>query len=132
MEENLIARLLANAGVAAIVGTRVYPGARPQGSALPALVLNKISGAPVYDDEGEAGLLTARMQIDAWGITYTAAKLLARAVRDCLSGLVGTQGTIAFRNVLIDVERDTRETGANEFQYEYSASTDYIIWFRED
>lgn len=131
MEEALIARLLADGGVAAIAATRVYPGARPQGSALPALVLNLISGAPVYDDQGEAGLFSARVQIDSWGATYTAAKLLARAVKNCLSGFVGTQGAIAFRNVLVEVERDLRETGSNEAQYEFRTSIDFIVWFRE-
>lgn len=132
MEEALIARLLADAGVAAIAATRVYPGARPQGSALPALVLNTISGAPVYDDQGEAGLFSARVQIDSWAATYTAAKLLARAVKNCLSGFVGVQGAIAFRNVLVDVERDLRETGSNEAQYEFRVSIDFIVWFKEN
>lgn len=132
MEEALIARLLADAPVAAIAGTRVYPGARPQGSALPAIVVNTISGAPVYDDQGEAGLFSARVQVDAWATTYTAAKLLARAVKNCLSGFVGDQGAIAFRNVLVEVERDLRETGSNESQYEFRTGIDFIVWFKEN
>lgn len=132
MEESFIARLLADGPVAAIVGTRIYPGARPQGSALPAIVINNISGSPVYDDQGEAGLFSARMQVDSWGLTYSAAKLLARAVKNCLSGFVGTQGAIDFRNVLVEVERDLRETGSNEAQYEFRTGIDFIVWFREN
>lgn len=131
MEESVIARLLADAAVAALASVHVYPGARPQGSPLPALVVNKISGAPVYDDQGEAGLFSARVQVDSWGDTYTAAKQLARAVKTCLSGFVGTQGATSFRNVLVDAERDLRETGSNEAQYEFRTSVDFIVWFRE-
>jgi len=56
MEEALIAKLLADAGVSALVGTRIYPGVRPQAGPLPAIVFNLISATPSYSDvEGRDG-----------------------------------------------------------------------------
>jgi hypothetical protein len=77
MEEAIIAKLLADSGVAGLTGARVFPGSRPQGSALPAAVLNRISGGPLYADDGEVGLVQARIQIDCWAATYSAAKTRA-------------------------------------------------------
>ena len=44
MEEALVAYLLANAGLTAIVGNRINWTTRPQGAAVPAVVLTKVSG----------------------------------------------------------------------------------------
>jgi len=74
MEEALIALLLADPTIAALVGNSVFPVARPEGSTLPAIVLHRIGGAPLNADDGEVGLENARMQIDCWTRTYTEEK----------------------------------------------------------
>jgi hypothetical protein len=104
MEEAIIARLLADSGVAAIASTRVFPGARPQASALPAIVLNRVSGGPLYADDGEVGLEQGRIQIDCWADTYSGAKLLARAVTACLSAFDGTVDTKTFEFIELENE----------------------------
>ncbi len=129
MEAALIARLLGTAGVASLVGARVYPGSRPQGDQLPGIVLNWISGAPVYTDDGEAGLSSARVQIDCWGDTYSSAKDVAQAVRASLSAFLGTVSGVTFQNILIEDERDDREKGLNDAEYLYRTNIDFIIWY---
>ncbi|WP_088346307.1 MULTISPECIES: DUF3168 domain-containing protein [Rhodomicrobium] len=128
MEEALIARLLAAPGVAAMVGPRLYPGRRPQASALPAATLIRISGAPVYTDQGEAGLASARVQIDCWGESYAAAKLTARAVIAALSAFAGLAGGVTFQNILLDAERDFSEGGSNAADYLFRTTLDFIVW----
>ena len=128
MEEALIARLLADSGVAAVVGTRVFPGARPQASALPAIVLNRISGGPEYADDGEVGLEQGRIQIDCWAATYSEAKLLARAVTACLSAFEGTVGGTTFQFIALDIERDLREGGSNADAYPFRTALDFLVW----
>jgi hypothetical protein len=128
MEEAIIARLLATSGISSLVSTRVYPGAVPQGSAMPAMVVNTITGAPIYADEGEVGLDQARMQIDCWATTYAGAKLLAREVRESLSGFEGASGGVTFPYILLETTRDSREGGANTSEYRYRTSMDFIIW----
>ncbi len=127
MEEALIALLLADAGVAGIAAARIFPGARPQGSALPAVVLHRISGAPLYADDGEVGLEKARIQVDCWADTYAGAKLLARAVTAVLSGFEGTAGATHFHIIELDAERDLRQGGANAEAYPFRTMLDFLV-----
>jgi hypothetical protein len=128
MEEAIILKLLQTSGVAAKVGTRIFPGARPQASALPAIAINRISGAPLYADDGETGLAESRLQIDCWAGTYSEAKLTARAVIDSLSAFVGTVSGVTFPTIMLDAERDLREPGLNAAEYLFRTSLDFIIW----
>lgn len=129
MEEGLIAKLLADGGVAALVSTRVFPGRRPQASPLPAIVLHTISGEPIYTDQGEAGLASARVQFDCWGETYASAKGVARAVKSALSAFVGQAGGVTFQNILVDAERDFSEGGSDAAEYLYRTNLDLIVWW---
>lgn len=129
MESAIRTRLLATAGVTALVSQRVYCGARPQGGSQPDIVINRISGAPVYTDDGEAGLSSARIQVDCYGATYAAAKGLARAVQASLSDFVGTSGAVTFQNTLLESERDFREGGSNASEYLFSTQMDFEVWF---
>lgn len=131
MEAALIARLLGTPAVAGLVdGTRVYPGSRPQGDPLPGIVVTWISGAPIYTDDGETDLASARVQIDCWGETYSSAKDVAQAVRASLSAFQGTVSSVTFQNILIEDERDDREAGLNDAQYLYRTNIDFIIWYK--
>lgn len=128
MEQAIIAKLLATTGIATIVGTAVFPGSRPQASALPAVVFNVVSGAPVYTDDGEAGLAENRIQIDCWATTYTAAKGLAVAVKAALSAFHGTVEGVIFQNILLVTERDRREGGSNAPEYLFRTMLDFTVW----
>jgi hypothetical protein len=129
MEEGIIGKLLATSGVTSLVSTRIYPGAIPQAAAMPAISVQRISGAPVYTDQGEAGLASARLEIDCWAETYSAAKQAARAVIAALSAFVGTQGSQTFQYVLLDAERDFREGGSNAAEYLFRTNLDFIVWY---
>jgi hypothetical protein len=67
VEEALRARLLANTAIAAIVGTKVTWGDRPQNKDLPALVLLLVVPGRDYTHQGADGLTGARVQIEAYG-----------------------------------------------------------------
>ena len=128
MEEAFIAYLLASGSVSALVAARVLPHSRLQGSALPAVTVQRISGGLLYADDGEIGLENPRMQVDCWATTYTAAKTLARAVTSALSAYSGTTGGVEFSFVMLDNEQDLREPGANVAEYLYRVSLDFIVW----
>lgn len=130
MEGALVGLLLAAPTVSNIVAERVYPFRRPQGSPYPALVVTRVSGAPLYADDGEVGLQNARVQIDSWGIDYTDAKDLAQAVRSVLSAFSGVSGGINFTYVMLDEERDISEAGVNAAEYPVRVAMDFIVWTR--
>lgn len=65
-EQALRRRCLGDAGVAALVGTRVYWRVRPQGSALPALVLTLISDPRPQTLKAFQERRFSRVQVDCW------------------------------------------------------------------
>lgn len=106
MEAALIAKLLATAGVTALVSTRINWSRRPQGAALPAIVLHRVSGLPDVHHAGASGLVVSRVQVDCWGASYGSAKGVARAVETAITAQTFTQGATRFDVILIDSERD--------------------------
>jgi hypothetical protein len=109
MEEALVAYLLANAGLAGLVGTRVYWVERPQAEQLPALTLTKISAPRAYTMKGSAGLVAARVQVDCWAETFGTAKLVARSLVAAIGGRRFDAGGVSFRGVFVEDENDTSE-----------------------
>lgn len=130
MEEGIIAKLRATSGVTELVAQRISPGRRPQASALPAITLTTISGAPVYSDDGESGLFSASIEINCWGETYSSAKAVARAVKAALSAFAGEVSGVTFQNILLDAERDFSESGSNASAYLYRTNLDLTCWFK--
>ena len=106
MEAALIAKLLATAGVTAMVSTRINWSRRPQGAALPAIVLHRVSGTPDVHHAGASGLVVSRVQVDCWAVSYGSAKAVARAVEAAITAQTFTQGAVRFDVILIDSERD--------------------------
>jgi len=128
MEADFIALLLADPGVSGIVSDRVRPFAAPQDEVRPSITIQRVSGAPGYADDGEIGLNEARLQVDCWGNTYGAVKDLARFVQLATSAVRDvTQGTTFFVYIMLDNERDFRESGANAAEYLFRTSLDVIV-----
>lgn len=130
MEAALIGVLLADPAITNAVGQRVYPLQRPQGSDYPSIVSTRISGQPLYDDDGEVGLQNARVQVDSFGRTYTEAKDLAQLVRARLSAFSGLHAGINFSYIMLDEERDLNEGGSNAAEYPVRVAMDFIVWTR--
>jgi hypothetical protein len=106
LEEGLYAHLSADATVAALVETRIYPLGAPQDAAMPNLAYQRISGAPGLAHDGPSGLAEARIQITCMAETYAGAKALATAVRNRLHGWRGGWGQVPVGAAMIDSERD--------------------------
>jgi len=89
----LRAFLLADAGIAAIVGTRVYPIKIPQGVKVASIVYFRVSGPGDYSMDGPSGLARHRLQLDSWAPTADAATALANLVKDRIDGYSGVMGS---------------------------------------
>ena len=99
MEEGLIALILGTSAIAERVEDRLYPGVRPQGSPLPALVLNIFPRPPQYTHGGPCRVGEDRIQVDALAATYTDMKALEKVVRARLSGFRGVVAGVEFQGV---------------------------------
>jgi hypothetical protein len=129
-EKAVISYLLADVATAAVVATRVYPLTRPQGSSLPAITVQCVTRLPGYADDGETGQTNLRLQVVSYGLTYASAKDLAVLVRSRLSAVRDVvQSGVTFRYIMLILEQDLREPGADEVQYLYKVVQDYTIWF---
>lgn len=134
MEEALIAYLLADSGVAALVGTppavqRLYWMQAPQSVAKPYGTLQGISGLRDTPMDGPSGLVESRVQIDCYGLTYNSAKTLARAIEAAISGAAFSQGTTYFQGCFVDAERDGYESDASPDKL-FRVSLDFIIFHK--
>ena len=124
-------KLIGTAAVAAILGTRIYPDHLPQGATLPAAVYFVVSGTDEVDLAGMSGVAHARVQIDAYATTRTAANALSTAVRDALAathnrGLWGTVATLG--TTPQGGERyDTQSVGDGSDERQFITMRDYLI-----
>ncbi len=81
----VFAALSASGAVTALVpATRITPLQRPQGSAIPAITLQRISTAPFNNFVDDGGLDSNLVQIDYYGDDYTALKTIADTCRTTL------------------------------------------------
>lgn len=113
IEVDLRTHFLAQAPIAAIVGTRMYPLQLPQGATLPALTYQVISGVSEITHDGPSDLGNRRIQIDCWAPSgntgYQQVVELAGAVRRAVSGYMGSMGTNPATNARKINERDIPE-----------------------
>lgn len=86
MDEALWTALTADEAVSAIVGASVYWSEYPQGTAIPAIVLNVVSGADQPTLRGTDQVWTYRVQIDCYAANRPQVRQLSRAVIRCLNG----------------------------------------------
>lgn len=128
--EAIVAHLLANAGVSALAGTRVYGKRAPQAPTYPLVVIHKISGPSEHSQDGPAGLATPRHQIDCMGKKISDAVGLGEAVRVAMDGFQGTLGGgggVAVDAIFIEDRRDDYDDDLEVHVY----SQDFQIWHHE-
>lgn len=136
MEEAITAKLLANAALVAIVGDNIAWDHTPQEDILPAVTLKVVSGAPLYSDEGSAGLRDLRVQIDCWAKNTatqsgsTLAKQVARLVIGSLAEVSMTVGGAYFPGVFLDNMQDLDEQGVGGVVI-YRRSLEFNLWHLE-
>jgi len=94
VEAALVARLTGDAGVTALVGSRVYPQVVPQDAAMPALAYQRISETPEYSHTGFSSLSRTRFQITIEADTMASVKAVAQAVRIALRGVTWSFGAV--------------------------------------
>ncbi len=125
MEEELRNLIFNTEAVADIVGRRVEWIEHPQGSGYPAIVLNVVSGFEGIHMNGK-GPFEGRVQVDCYGMTYTAAKSASRSVIEALNGYRG-DGFLFISNTST---RDSREGGSNEADRPFRTGLDFNITWR--
>lgn len=123
------ARLLADATVAAGVATRIFWGDRPQGTALPAIVLQTVSDPRTAHLKDYDETRVTLIQLDVYATTYASALSIARSAIAVLKVPV-TINEKVFGPAFVDGQRDTVEpSGTTNI---YRQSVDFSIWHTGD
>lgn len=96
IDAGLVALLQANAGLEALIGTRIYPDVLPDEPTLPAITYQFLGGnsKPTFNTSGMQKL---RVEFNCWSASWPqgGTKAQAAAVRDALvAALNGYQGTL--------------------------------------
>jgi hypothetical protein len=128
IHEAVYSKLKNNAGVSALVSSRVYPQKASQGVTLPCVVYQRLSTTDrLLYHNGKTNSALSRFQIDCWARTPSAALQLSQAVVGCLHGWVGTEGgeTIYYSQVVNTQDGFDLDTG------EYVIPVDVEIFHRE-
>jgi hypothetical protein len=123
--------LAADAGIAALVGSRIYPARLPQAVTYPALSYEQVSGIRVRDLLGPSGKVRRRVTVNSWALTNIQAFTVADAVRQALDGFDGWMGSTFVVSVILDNEIPLFEEEAGTVGV-HRVIQDYIIGHSED
>ena len=114
IEAKMVDILLADAGVAAIVGTRIFPVVIRQTVAFPSVTYRRLPGGErTYSLSGRAGMTTVSVALYAWALDYATARNLADQVRDALDAYTSNTST--------NIQVATVTDGADEWVDELGA-----------
>lgn len=120
--------LKADAGVSALVGSRVTPRRASVKSAYPLLIVHKISDAPIVSQSGNV-LESSRLQIDVVAQTDESNEQVQSAVRTRLHLFQGSFGGYYFESSFLEDAGDSLEE--NFFEEDLLLShMDFIIDWR--
>ncbi len=144
IEADLRTWLIADTGVAALIGTRLL-SRRPQNvtgstlGGLPAVVMTRVDTARPGHLTGTTGLPDARFTLECWAINSSGAKTLAETIRLAKSGgsvplcsFRGTMGTTAVSRIRIEDQRgDDLPPFAADEQALFRETLDVMICYTE-
>lgn len=125
--EALQTYILADATVAGLVGSRMYPAILPQDPTMPAITYQYISGASVISNDGPTGLENPTFQIDHWSSSYSQMDALFEAVRKRINGASGTFSGVEVQGIFLVRKRDLYDNDAKL----HRRTADYEIWNQE-
>lgn len=119
IETAVKAALSAAPAVSAIVGSKIFPMVATEGEVVPYIVYQVSASTREGAMNGPGSLRNARMQLDCYAATYSAAKALGAAVRAALDG-AGLQSAMIIEQDLLDPETKS-----------YRQLIEYSIWANE-
>lgn len=130
IEDAIYTHLAANAGVAALVGTRIYPILMPESPTYPAVVYRFLSEITYPAMGADTGITHRRMQVDCWADTRTGAQQLGDAVTSALSRFMGTVSYTGGSTVISDIYRDGVMDLFDEHSRRFQRAVDFIVMYQ--
>lgn len=126
LEAALVAQMKNHAGLAKLIGARVYPGLLPPQPTYPALIYAVVSDVPEHAMGSDPGPKTARVQTTVWSTGYKAARDCAVQVVAALSRFRYASAPTVF-DVLVDNQLDTYDAEVRA----HGIVTDFRVFYCE-
>ncbi len=105
-EAVLRSALIANATVAGLVSTRVYPVVAPASAALPFVTWRRVAIRRQQTLGGPMGMPVTSVEYSIYGATYEQAREVADAMRSVLDGYGGTSNNTEVKQTSLEQESD--------------------------
>lgn len=115
--EDVYSELSGDAGLTALVGTRIYPQWLPQDTTLPAVTFAQVSENPQNTIGGELALKNHQYQFDVFASSYSSAQAVAAALNTAVAGASAFE---AYRLTQQDLYEPQTEV--------HRVSVDFSIW----
>ena len=128
LESGIIQKLLSDVNINSIVGARIKPIFLDQNSALPALVTNFISRAPLEEMGQASNAFKTRLQIDCFCKSYLQVLDLSKKGRLCLDYFTGTLGGETVSRISFIEVSDFFEPEILDFR----RTLEFFIWHQEN
>lgn len=127
VEEALRTYLLTQSGLTALVSNRIYFLKLPQGSDLPAVVIQKIDSPKIHGFSSDIGAMT-RIQTTSWALTYTEVSAVQEQIRTATQNYMNqTMGSVPVKNIELDEGPDQYEDDTGR----YGKIIDLLIYHTE-
>ena len=127
----LRARLIGDATLTGLIGTRIYPGKAPQDPTLPYVVYHRISPTRTPTLNGPTLVPETRIQLDIIATSQASAELVATAIRNRIDGYTGTSASVSVLSSVVEDEMDMDETIEGSDSIYYRVVMDVLIQHRE-
>ena len=127
VDEALMAYLLTQSGLTALVSNRIYFLKLPQASNLPAIVIQKIDSPKIHGFSADIGAMT-RIQTTSWALTYSEVSAVQEQIRTATQNYMNqTMGSVPVKNIEFDEGPDMYEDDMGR----YGKIIDLLIYHTE-
>lgn len=129
IEEALTAYLLEHAGLAALVGSRVYWDEVPQGTEPPFVVAINISDVKEHTLDGQLSLESPTYQFTAYATTKKTSKAIGKQIKAALQDYVGVMSGVRVQLVRLLTELSTATHNADGTVQLYTTDLEFQVHF---
>lgn len=128
----LIAFLLAQDPVKALVGQNIAPGNSGAAANSPRIVVRQTGGSHVLAMDGPSHLASAQYDVACWAQTVAVSEQVAQAVEDALAGFAGAMGAVTVQCCAVKGEHDLLDAEPGlEMAAQYGKIIELAIWHTE-
>ena len=128
IEAEIVQLLAEDAPVLALVARRVYPLVLPQGTTLPAVTYQRISGIHEKLLDEPATLTRPRFQFTAHASTFLQARQVTNAVKAALNGRRAARSSTNIQHISVENEFDHYNPAQPDMAATWSSYLDLVIW----